>query len=266
VIPARKRWGQHFLAHGSVAERIVGAARISPDDTVIEVGPGEGALTRPLAAGAARLLAIEIDPLRAEGLRRELDDAARVRILHGDVLDRSFRDWLSQAGWMPPALLVANLPYNAATPILVAAIEERGAIARAVATVQREVAERFVARPGSPGYGFLSVRTAASAHGRILFDLPPGAFRPRPKVVSSVLELSPRQPAIPEDLARRAVALASRGFRMRRKTLANALAGSSGDRRPWEEAIGALGRPSTVRAEELSLEDFLQLARLAPTP
>jgi 16S rRNA (adenine1518-N6/adenine1519-N6)-dimethyltransferase len=264
MIPARKRWGQHFLAHGSVAEKIVAAARISPADTVIEVGPGDGALTRPLATAAARLLAIEIDPARAERLRRELDDGERVRILTGDVLKRPYRDWLAEAGWAPPAILVANLPYNAATAILVAAIEDHGTIARAVATVQREVAERFIARPRSASYGFLSVRAAASSRGRILFDLPPAVFRPRPKVTSSVLELTPREPALPEDLARRAVALASRGFRARRKTLVNALAGSSRDRGPWEDAIAKLGRPGTVRAEELSVEDFVQLARIAP--
>jgi len=264
MIPARKRWGQHFLTHGSTAERIVDAAAIAPGDTVVEVGPGEGALTRPLAAKAGRLLTIEIDPLRAEVLRDELEDPDRLRVFEGDVLERPFRAWLEAAGWGPPALLVANLPYYAATPILLAAVEEPGVFRRVVATVQREVAERFVARPGQPGYGFLSVRAAAAARGRILFDLPPGAFRPRPRVTSSVLALTPLESRLDPGLARGAIDLASRGFRTRRKTLANALAGR-GARRPWEEAIARLGRPSTVRAEELSLEDFVQLARFAPT-
>lgn len=263
MIPARKRWGQHFLTRGATAERIVDAAGVGPSDTVVEVGPGEGALTRPLAARAARLLAIEIDPLRAEALREELDDRDRVRIVPGDVLQRSFRDWLADAGWEGPALLVANLPYNAATPILLAALDEREVIRRVVATVQREVAERFVARPGDARYGFLSVRAAAAASGRILFDLPPAAFRPRPKVTSSVLELVPREPALPADVTDRAVSLASRGFRVRRKTLANALSGGRG-RAPWEEAIARLGRSSMVRAEELSLEDYIELARWVP--
>jgi 16S rRNA (adenine1518-N6/adenine1519-N6)-dimethyltransferase len=263
MIPARKRWGQHFLTRGATAQRIVDAAGVSATDTVVEVGPGEGALTRPLAERAGRLLAIEIDPRRAEALREEIDDGERVRVLTGDVLERPFGQWLEDVGWEGPALLVANLPYNAATPILLAALEERGVIRRAVATVQREVAERFVAKPGDAGYGFLSVRAAAAATGRILFDLPPAAFRPRPKVTSSVLELEPRRPAFDEDLARRAVRLASRGFQARRKTLANALSGGRG-RAPWEDAIARLGRPPTVRAEELSLEDYIALARLAP--
>lgn len=260
--PARKRWGQHFLARGETADRIVNAARVAPTDTVVEVGPGEGALTRPLARRAARLLAIEIDPLRAEALGRELEGDARVRILRGDVLEKPFGSWLAEAGWQGPALLVANLPYNAATPILLAAIEDPAVIFRSVATVQKEVARRFVAGPGDAEYGYLSVRVAAHARGRLLFDLPPAAFRPRPKVVSTVLELSPTEALDP---ARRAGALrlASLGFRTRRKTLANALA-QAGGRAHWERALESMGKDRRARAEELSLADFLDLAGSAP--
>ena len=158
-------------------------------------------------------------------------------------------------------MLAANLPYNVATPILLAAIEEPAAIARAVATVQKEVAQRFAARAGSAAYGYLSVRAAAFADARVLFDIPPGAFRPRPKVVSSVLELVPRARPLDPELRDRAVALASLGFRARRKTLANALA-PAGPRAAWEEALEELGKDRRVRAEELSLEDFLALARM----
>jgi 16S rRNA (adenine1518-N6/adenine1519-N6)-dimethyltransferase len=155
---------------------------------------------------------------------------------------------------------VANLPYNAATPILFAALESGGRLRRAVATVQREVARRFVARPGQEGYGYLSVRAAALAEGRILFDLPPGAFRPRPKVTSSVLELVPKPEPAEPDLVRRALTLASLGFNARRKTLANALS-SAAPRGSWESALAQLGKSPRVRAEELSLDDFLALAR-----
>jgi len=246
------------LASGRTAERIVDAARLTGKETVIEVGPGEGALTRPLLSRAGKLLAIEIDPARAGWLAAELLDVDNVRVLQGDVLGKSFQDWLAAVGWRGPAVLVGNLPYNAATPILTAAIED-SAITRAVATVQREVARRFAARPGREGYGYLSVRTAAFGRAQVLFDLPPGAFRPRPKVVSSVLELSPREQ--PLDPRRRAAALrlASLGFRSRRKTLANALA-SLAPRANWEVALGAIGKGPQARAEELSLEDFLALA------
>jgi 16S rRNA (adenine1518-N6/adenine1519-N6)-dimethyltransferase len=263
MIPARKRWGQHFLVSEATAERIVEAAGIAPEDTVIEVGPGEGALTRLAARRAARLLAVEIDPPRARRLAEEFTSNPGVRIMEGDVLSSSFSEWLAEAGWSGPAVLLGNLPYNVATPILLSAIEDPGTIRRAVATVQKEVARRFVARAGEEGYGFLSVRAAAWARARILFDLPPGAFRPRPRVTSSVLELTPRR-AEPVDAPTRAgaVSLASLGFRSRRKTLANALA-SAGRRTTWEAALERIGKSPRARAEELSFEDYLALARAA---
>jgi 16S rRNA (adenine1518-N6/adenine1519-N6)-dimethyltransferase len=257
--PVRKRWGQHFLTSEQTAERIVEAVRLSPEDTVIEVGPGDGALTRPLARRVAKLLAIEIDPARAQALAAEFSKGGRVRVVEGDALDKTFSDWLAAGGWSGPAILVGNLPYNAATPILTAAIEETGTVIRAVATVQREVARRFAARPGQAGYGYLSVRTAAFARARVLFDLPPGAFRPRPKVVSSLLELSAREHPLDPRQGEAALRLASLGFRSRRKTLANALS-SLASRTQWEQALSAIGKDPRVRAEELSLEDYLALA------
>ena len=265
MIPARKRWGQHFLVHPATAERIADAARLEPEETVIEVGPGDGALTRPLLSRAARVLAIEIDPLRAQALAAELSEDAHVRIVTGDALAKPFSEWLSDAGWDGPAVLAANLPYNVATPILLRAIEEPGTIGRVVATVQKEVAARFAARPGSDAYGYLSVRAAAFAAARVLFDIPPGAFRPRPKVVSSVLELVPLAPGrLDPALRDRAVSLASLAFRARRKTLANALL-PAGPRSAWEEILESIGRDRRVRAEELSLEDFLALAATPAT-
>jgi len=259
-LPARRRWGQNFLANPETAEKIVAAARVGPDDTVLEIGPGEGALTRPLVRTGARVVAVEIDPLRARALETELAGQERVRVLQGDVLARPFAEWLAGGAAAGAAVLVANLPYNVATPILTAALEAPETIRRSVATVQREVARRFVARPGEDGYGYLSVRAAARATGRILFDLPPGAFRPRPKVHSSVLELVPRTDPLDPELLRRALCLASLGFNARRKTLANALS-SAAPRAFWEEALLGLGRDPRTRAEELSLDDFLALAR-----
>jgi 16S rRNA (adenine1518-N6/adenine1519-N6)-dimethyltransferase len=241
----------------------VEAARVTSSDTVIEVGPGEGALTVPLAKTAGRLLAIEIDPLRAEALAGTFAGLPRVRIVRGDARDQSFGQWLASEGWEGPAVLVANLPYNAATPIVQAAIEEPAAIRRAVVTVQREVAQRLSARPGDAGYGYLSVRVAAFAGATTLFDLPPGAFRPRPKVTSSVVELVPRAPGPDPDRRARALFLAALAFRTRRKTLANALS-SEGGRERWERALEAIGKDSRARAEELSLEDYWKLAEIAP--
>lgn len=261
MIPARKRWGQHFLVRAETARRIVDAARLGTDDTAFEVGPGEGALTRPLAEHAGRVLAVEIDPMRANALERELSGTGNVRLLRGDVLDRTFREWLGEAGWGPPAVFVSNLPYNAATPILLRAVEEEGTFSRAIATVQKEVARRFAARPGEEGYGYLSVKTAAFARARPLFDLPSGAFRPPPKVTSSVIELVPRSPRLEPDVRDRALALASLAFRSRRKTAANAISGSSPvSRASVEQALEEAGFDPRARAETLSLEDYLGLA------
>ena len=243
--------------------RIVDAAGIGPEDTVVEVGPGDGALTRPIARRGARLLAIEIDPLRAAALSEEFVGEARVSVIAGDVLRKTFAEWLREAGAKGPAVLLGNLPYYIATPVLLRAIQEPEAISRAIATVQREVARRIIARPGQEEYGYLSVRAAAHARARILFDLPASAFRPRPKVVSSVLELSPREAPLDPGPRDRALTLASLGFRNRRKTLANALA-SAGPRSAWEEALAAMGFSPKARAEELALEDFLELARRVP--
>jgi 16S rRNA (adenine1518-N6/adenine1519-N6)-dimethyltransferase len=262
MIPARRKWGQHFLAHAATAERIVDAARLASDEVAVEIGPGDGALTRLLRRRAGRLLAIEIDPLRARALALELGGDPNVRIVCGDALERTFSGWLVEAGWPGPAVLVANLPYNVATPILSAAIAQPETIVRSIATVQKEVAARFCARAGSEHYGYLSVRTAAFASARVLFDIPPGAFRPRPKVMSSVLELTPRVPALDRERRDRAIGIASLAFRSRRKTLPNALA-SDGGRERWESALAEIGRDPRARAETLSPDDYLALAQMA---
>jgi 16S rRNA (adenine1518-N6/adenine1519-N6)-dimethyltransferase len=247
--------------HPETARRIVEAARLTPADTVLEVGPGDGALTRALLQEAGHVAAVEIDPARASALRERMEGPSRgrLRVLTGDALTRPYGAWLAEAGYSGPAVLVANLPYNVATPLLTRAMEEPETIARILATVQREVAERFAARAGERGYGYLSVRTAAFARARRLFDLPPGAFRPAPKVVSSVLEIVPLEGA-PPPLRARALALASRAFQARRKVLPNALSGEGGRDR-WVRALAALGKDARSRAEELAYADWLALAQ-----
>ena len=260
--PPLRRWGQNFLVDAGAAARIVAAAAVAPGESVVEIGPGDGALTRLLAATGGNLLAVEIDPLRAEALSRELAPFSNVAIAAGDALAMPIAERLAAHGLAAPAAVVGNLPYNVATPILRAAVRERGAVSRIVATVQKEVARRLVARPGSDDYGFLSVETAFFAGAEILFDLPPGAFRPRPKVVSAVVRLRPREPPAAGADLDRLLDVTSRAFRFRRKTLPNALAGG-GSRAIWEEALAAVGKPPTARAEELSPEEFVALAGAA---
>ncbi|HET9794872.1 MAG TPA: 16S rRNA (adenine(1518)-N(6)/adenine(1519)-N(6))-dimethyltransferase RsmA [Thermoanaerobaculia bacterium] len=263
--PPLRRWGQNFLVDPSAAARIVAAAAVSPGESIVEIGPGDGALTRLLARTGGNLLAIEIDPLRAGALTRELAPLGNVAVETGDALDLPIGDRLAAHRLAPPAVVVGNLPYNVATPILRAAVRERGAVSRIVATVQKEVARRLVARPGSDDYGYLSLETAFFADGEVLFDLPPGAFRPRPKVTSAVVRLRPKAPPVPGVALDRLLALASRAFQSRRKTLPNALA-AGGSRREWERALASIGRLPTARAEELSPEEFVALAAAGPGP
>jgi len=256
--PPRRRWGQNFLVDRGAANRIVAAAGIVPGESVVEIGPGDGALTRGLAEAGGRLLAIEIDPARADALAAEYDGRADVIVERGDAVDRPIGERLAERGWARPAVVVGNLPYNAATPILRSAVREPDAVSRIVATVQKEVALRLFARPGSDDYGYLSVFMALFSHGEILFDLPPGAFRPRPNVTSSVVRLRTRRPSddIPPD---RVLDVASRAFRSRRKTLPNAV-GAGDARALWEAALATIGKAPTARAEELSPEEFVALA------
>jgi 16S rRNA (adenine1518-N6/adenine1519-N6)-dimethyltransferase len=260
--PPLRRWGQNFLVDPSAAARIVAAAAVSAGETVVEIGPGDGALTRHLARSGGRLLAVEIDPLRAAALARELAPLGNVAVEEGDALARTIADRLAANGLSGPAVVVGNLPFNVATPILRSAVRERGAVSRIVATVQKEVARRLVARPGSDDYGFLSVETAFFADGEILFDLPPGAFRPRPNVVSTVVRLRLKSPPVGGAALDRLLEIVSRAFQSRRKTLGNALAGK-GSRREWEQALAAIGKSATARAEELSPEEFVALAAAA---
>jgi 16S rRNA (adenine1518-N6/adenine1519-N6)-dimethyltransferase len=261
-IPKLKKWGQHFLSDAGIARRIVAEALIEPEESVLEVGPGDGALTSLLAESPGRVAAVEIDPRRAARLAARYPNGGRVTILTGDFLSRSPGEWLAQAGLPPPAVLVGNLPYNAATPILSASIEHRREVSRIIATVQREVARRIVARPGDDAYGYLSVRAALFCRARILFDIPAGAFRPTPKVVSSVVRLVPREPPAEGEELAFLLRVVSLSFQSRRKTLANALS-AAGGRELWQIALREIGRPETARGEELSAEDFLALVRAA---
>ena len=258
----RPRLGQNFLSSPRTAGRIVDALGAPAGSWVVEVGPGRGALTRPLLARGVRVLAIEVDGRLAARLREELGGES-LRLVEADALSFDPAEALAACGAAPPVPLVANLPYESATP-MVRAFARRGELfSRLVVMVQREVAERICSRPGEDGYGFLSVDLAFHARARRLFDVPPGDFTPRPTVVSSVVELVPVEPA---GGAAAAIAVASAGFAVRRKTLTNAL-GAAWGREAAAAAVAGAGLAPTARAEELPPEAFLALARLlGPRP
>jgi 16S rRNA (adenine1518-N6/adenine1519-N6)-dimethyltransferase len=256
----RKRFGQHFLERAWVA-KVVDVIHPTKDQTFLEIGPGRGALTRPLAGRAGRVIAIEIDRDLAVALAAE--QLANVRVIESDFLDVDLVAALR--GESRPLRVAGNLPYNVSSPILFALLaeaDEGRLFSDATLMLQKEVADRLVAAPGRKEYGALSIQVALTADAEHLLTLPPGAFRPAPKVISAVVRLRFRPPAV--DVGERGVfERVVRGiFLQRRKTLANAL-------RPVAEALGhpatellaRSGVDGRLRPEDLTLADIARLSR-----
>jgi 16S rRNA (adenine1518-N6/adenine1519-N6)-dimethyltransferase len=254
-IAARKSLGQNFILDLNLTRRIARAAGRLDKSTVIEIGPGPGGLTRALLAeGARRVVAIERDP-RAIAALGELAVVypGRLELVQGDALE------LDPAGLSePPRKIVANLPYNIATALLLRWLDRIAEYESLTLMFQREVAERLTAGPREPAYGRLSVLVQWLAEPRILFDIPPSAFVPPPKVTSSVVSLIPRAaplaPAAKPALER----VTAAAFGQRRKMLRSSLK-SLGV--AVEPLLLAAGIPPTARAEELSVPEFCALAR-----
>lgn len=260
MIKARKRFGQHFLEPAWVT-KLIDALAATPDDVFLEIGPGRGALTIPLAVRVRRLIAVEIDRDLAAALRRDL--APNVRVVEGDFLDVNLRDLLR--GEDLPVRVVGNLPYNVSSPILfklLGAADEGRTFADATLMLQKEVADRLTARPGTADYGRLAIQVALLAEAERVLTLPPGAFRPPPKVRSAVVRLRFR-PAR-EDVGD-AVAFERlvRGlFQQRRKTLLNALRPLTvATSRDAADILTAAGIDGGRRPGELTLTDMARLSR-----
>lgn len=254
MIRARKRFGQHFLHDPAVIARILAAVDLHPGEAAVEIGPGRGALTAGLLAGAGRLDAIEIDRDLAALLRNRFAPDSGLTLHESDVL--AF-DWRSLAAARGARMrLVGNLPYNLSTPLLFSLLRCADVIADMHFMLQKEVVDRIVAVPGSAAYGRLTVMLSPYLFSRRVLDVGAGAFRPAPKVSSSVVRLEVRSsPAPVPPLFGEVVAAA---FSQRRKILRNAL------RRFLNSAqIEALGLDPGCRPEELSPEQFAQLARAA---
>jgi 16S rRNA (adenine1518-N6/adenine1519-N6)-dimethyltransferase len=255
----RKRWGQHFLCDARVAGRIVELAEIDRTSAVLEIGPGLGALTGLLAACASHLYLVEIDPVLGARLDARYADDPQVSVVTADFLTVALAELVSE----PTATVIGNLPYNISTPILFRLLDLRARFPRAVLMLQREVATRFAARPGSKDFGVPSVLVQAFGEVRIAFGVSRRSFWPTPKVDSSVIEIrwSPTPRAdIGDPEHFRAVVHAA--FGQRRKMLRNALAALAADR--GLDATTALERAGVdprARAETLDLAAFARLAR-----
>ena len=266
-IRPKKRLGQHFVIDARVLRRIVDSADLQPDDIVVEIGAGNGGLTAPLAQKAGKVYALEIDPVLVSILQAQFGNNERVEIIAADALQFDYAELHRR--WGRRLKIVANLPYEISTPILFRFFEERECFSLLVLMLQKEVARRLVASPGSREYGPLSLWTRLYTDTRLLFAVPPQAFHPEPKVVSAVVrfEFLPR-PRIsvgdPENLRR----VIHSAFTFRRKMLANALRLGDFSHLPPEkiqEALREAGIDPRVRGERLSLEEFHKAA-LALSP
>ncbi len=252
---ARKSLGQHFLIDPNIRDKIIRAAELSPHDTVLEIGPGTGVLTRSLARMAGRVIAVEVDRALAARLTGDLADLPNVHVVQADALSYPL-DTLPKG-----TTVVANLPYNIATPILFRLLELRSQIARMIVMIQKEVAHRLIARPGTKAYGTLSVAVGMAADARIIFPVSPNCFRPRPKVDSAVVQIIPLvSPRLPVKDSSTFFAVVRAGFGRRRKTVANALASLDIAKNDISEALSAAGLTPSRRAETFSLEEFARLA------
>lgn len=246
--------GQNFVVDPNTVRRIARLARVGPGDHVVEVGAGLGSLTLALAETGAVVRAIEVDRGLAPVVREVVSGHPNVTVVEADALRADWAALLTGAGkWA----LVANLPYNVATPLIVKLLDEVAAIDRMLVMVQREVGERLVAGPGTAAYGAVSVKVAYWGTARLLGEVPPTVFVPRPKVTSALVEItrSP-SPAVPASVEREVLfELVRAGFAQRRKMLRRSLAG-----RVSAAAFTAADVRPEARAEELSVIDWGRLA------
>ena len=255
--PVRKSLGQHFLTDRGILNRIVDGLAPGPQDTVVEIGPGRGALTDILKERAGRVVAIEVDRALAAMLRTRYAGDARIHIIQADVLGVQLTD---AAGG--PFLLAGNVPYNITTPILFHALE-RPRPRRMVFLVQREVADRMQAAPGGKEYGALTVNLQVLATVRTLFGVPAGAFHPKPKVSSAVVELVPlAAPAVLPEEEQPFREFVQAVFGMRRKQMKRSIrAIVPSSRVAAEDLLARCGIEPEARPETLSVEQFVALFR-----
>ncbi len=257
---ASKRLGQNFLVDRGVVQGIVDAAELSPADTVLEIGPGIGTLTQGLAETGARVVAVELDKKLPAVLAETLKGYDNVTIVPGDILKLNISEILG----LPNGSrfkVVANLPYYITTPILMILLEERLPIERLVTMVQKEVAVRMTARPGSKDYGALSVAVQYFTVPRMVMDVPPCSFLPAPEVTSAVIACHVQDvPTVRPTDEKLFFRLVRAAFGQRRKTLLNALTGSGLTKEMSRAGLTAAGIAENMRGEQLSLADFARLS------
>ncbi len=263
-----KSLGQNFLTAAWVPRRIAEEALIAPGDGVLEVGPGVGCLTVELAEKAERVLALELDERLRGVLSETLSEHPNVSVVFADAVKADLRSLCGEYFGGRPVRVCANLPYNVTSPLLTAFLKA-GCFESVTVMVQKEVAARLCARPGTAEYGAFTLLVQWYAEAEKLFDVPPDCFMPRPKVTSTVIRLC-RRPSPPvrvrdEDFF---FAVVRAAFNQRRKTLVNAVSAGmrNVERADVEKALAEMGLSPTVRGEALSAEQFAVLSDILYTP
>ena len=262
----QKRFGQNFLIDEHVLDKIVDAALINGDDGIIEIGPGIGTMTQRLCERAKKVIAIEIDRELIPILDETMSGYDNVKIINADVMKVDLEGLIADEFAGMNVKVVANLPYYITTPIVMGLLEQRLSITGITIMVQKEVADRMRAIPGTKDYGALSLAVRYYADTYIAANVPPNCFMPRPKVGSSVIRLTVKEsPDFDVADEKLMFSLIRAAFNQRRKTLANAVANHDGldlTKTEIENALIKLGLPVTVRGEELDLGQFAQMANI----
>ena len=260
----QKRFGQNFLIDTHVLEKIIEASEITKDDFVLEIGPGIGTMTQYLAEAAREVTAVEIDDALIPILKDTLKEWDNVTVLHGDILKTDIRKLEDEKNQGRPIKVVANLPYYITTPIIMGLFESHVPVDSITVMVQKEVADRMQTGPGSKDYGALSLAVQYYAEPKIVANVPPNCFMPRPKVGSAVIRLTRHQnPPVTTLDEKLMFRLIRASFNQRRKTLSNSLKNSQElpySKEEVEAAITECGLPLNIRGEALTLEQFARLS------
>lgn len=252
-----KKLGQNFLIDGNVVDGIVSAAKVLEGEPILEIGPGIGTLTQGLAEAGAEVTAVELDRRLIEVLGKTLEGYGNVKVIHGDILKIDISREINKEKYK----VVANLPYYITTPIIMKFLEERLPVELLVTMVQKEVAQRMVAKPGGKDYGALSVAVQYYTEPEIMFIVPPQAFIPAPAVESAVIRCTVRS-APPVELVSEKMffRVVKAAFAQRRKTLANGLKAAGLNKEDLEQVLAQAGVDGGRRGEQLSLDEFAAIA------
>lgn len=260
----QKKFGQNFLIDSNILENIVGAAEITKEDFVLEIGPGIGTMTQYLCEAARQVVAVEIDKMLIPILQDTLSEYDNVEVINEDVLKVDIKSLAEEKNCGRPIKVVANLPYYITTPIIMGLFESGVPIESITIMVQKEVADRMQTGPGTKDYGALSLAVQYYANAKVMLNVSAQCFMPRPNVDSAVIKLTRHKtPTVDVQDEKLMFKIIRASFNQRRKTLVNGLKNSSElsfSKEQIVEAIANIGKAETIRGEALTLEEFAQLS------